>query len=399
MNSALPRGWVARKIGGICRLVNGRAFKPSDWGTTGLPIIRIQNLNDASKPFNYFAGQFDPKHLVSQGDVLLSWSGTPGTSFGCFVWDRDPGVLNQHIFKVHVNTDLCVPEFFVYAVNNALEEMIEGAHGGVGLQHITKSKLVEIELPVAPIEEQHRIAARIRDCLTRIEEVETLRRDAISEALAVRASALAYVFDDLIKQYTDASIESVTVESSYGTNRKCSTAAAGTPILRIPNVQGGSIDLRDLKYTDLTTREKRNVILKTGDLLIVRTNGSPELVGRCAVFTLDGEYGYASYLIRFRLDDKRCLPAFLSYFLASTRGRDAITAIRRTSAGQFNINAENIGGIRFPLPPLQDQLDLIRQMDAISEAVTKVLGEQNDGANGTVHLRDSVLRQAFAGDF
>ena len=75
-------------VGRVCQLINGRAFKPSDWGTTGLPIIRIQNLNDGSKAFNFYEGRYDEKHFVQAGDVLLSWSGTPGTSFGCFLWDR-----------------------------------------------------------------------------------------------------------------------------------------------------------------------------------------------------------------------------------------------------------------------------------------------------------------------
>ncbi|MCX6631487.1 MAG: restriction endonuclease subunit S [Candidatus Solibacter sp.] len=166
--------WTSRKIGDLCRLVNGRAFKPSQWSDQGLPIIRIQNLNDPEKPFNYFSGAYESKHLVKPGDVLLSWSGTPGTSFGCFIWDRDAGVLNQHIFRVHVNEGLCTPLFFVYGVNNALDEMIGKAHGGVGLRHITKGKLEQIELPIAPLPEQHRIEAKVRECFGKLDEITEL---------------------------------------------------------------------------------------------------------------------------------------------------------------------------------------------------------------------------------
>src|SRR5690349_951715 len=120
----VPETWSARALGEVCTLVNGRAFKPSDWSQNGIPIIRIQNLNDRSKPFNRFAGTFDQKHHVQPTDILLSWSGTPGTSFGCFIWDREPGVLNQHIFKVHVDRTVSYPEYFVLAVNSILDEMI-----------------------------------------------------------------------------------------------------------------------------------------------------------------------------------------------------------------------------------------------------------------------------------
>jgi type I restriction enzyme S subunit len=60
----LPPGWAKTTIGSIAELVNGRAFKPSDWTSTGLPIIRIQNLNRPDASFNYFAGPIAEKHLV-----------------------------------------------------------------------------------------------------------------------------------------------------------------------------------------------------------------------------------------------------------------------------------------------------------------------------------------------
>ena len=113
--------WGEVVLGDICKLVNGRAFRPTDWTDVGLPIIRIQNLNNESKPFNYYNGTFDPKHAVRDGDVLISWSGTPGTSFGAFIWTRGKAILNQHIFRVELNEERVNKRFFVYAVNWRLE--------------------------------------------------------------------------------------------------------------------------------------------------------------------------------------------------------------------------------------------------------------------------------------
>ena len=82
----LPAGWVQTSIGAIADLENGRAFKPGDWGSTGLPIVRIQNLNRPDAPFNQFAGAVAERHIVRNGDLLFAWSGTPGTSFGAHIW-------------------------------------------------------------------------------------------------------------------------------------------------------------------------------------------------------------------------------------------------------------------------------------------------------------------------
>lgn len=93
--SKLPAGWARTKIGDLCNLVNGRAFKPSDWVSVGLPIIRIQNLNRPEATFNYFDGSVDEKFLVQTGDLLFAWSGTPGTSFGAHIWNGPNAILKS----------------------------------------------------------------------------------------------------------------------------------------------------------------------------------------------------------------------------------------------------------------------------------------------------------------
>ena len=145
-------------IGELCKLINGRAFKPSEWTTTGLPIIRIQNLNDTTKEFNYFDGEYSERHEVNDGELLFSWSGTPGTSFGAFFWNRGKAVLNQHIFRVLVEPDRVDKDYFRYAMNSRLDRIINQAHGGVGLKHITKGKLEAVTVPLPPLSEQKRIA-------------------------------------------------------------------------------------------------------------------------------------------------------------------------------------------------------------------------------------------------
>ena len=150
-------GYKVIKIKDACELVNGRAFKPEEWTTKGLPIVRIQNLNNENAPFNYFDGVVNAQHLIDSGDLLFSWSGTPGTSFGAFFWMRGKAALNQHIFKVKSKCEFA-PAFLKNALNGRLDYIISRAHGGVGLQHITKKELDEVELLLPPIEQQNKFA-------------------------------------------------------------------------------------------------------------------------------------------------------------------------------------------------------------------------------------------------
>lgn len=68
-------GWSTKKLYELVDMVNGRAFKPSEWKTSGLPIIRIQNLNNSNASFNYYDGKYENRYLVQDQDLLFSWSG------------------------------------------------------------------------------------------------------------------------------------------------------------------------------------------------------------------------------------------------------------------------------------------------------------------------------------
>jgi hypothetical protein len=84
--------WPHVAIGSFANLVNGYGFEPSDWkddATNGaIPIIRIQNLNNPEARFNYTTNIVSDKFIVNNGDLLFSWSGSRGTSFGPHLWQR-----------------------------------------------------------------------------------------------------------------------------------------------------------------------------------------------------------------------------------------------------------------------------------------------------------------------
>lgn len=157
MHHKIPNGWNSKKLGVIAEFINGMAFKPSDWERTGLPIIRIQNLN-GSPEFNYYTKPVGDRYYVNRGDLLFSWSGSRGTSFGPFIWRGVKGILNQHIFRV-VENDGVDKKFLYHQLKHITEVIEKRAHGSAGLVHITKDALTKflIDLP-EDIREQNKIA-------------------------------------------------------------------------------------------------------------------------------------------------------------------------------------------------------------------------------------------------
>lgn len=157
---AAPAHWEAKRLKYLTKFLNGIAFKPSDWKDTGVPIIRIENLN-GSELFNYTDRTNLPERMLIQpGDLVFAWSGNRGTSFGPFQWARDfPAYLNQHIFKLE-GYDLH-RKYFYYLLRAVTKHVEDNAHGIIGLVHITKPALGALFVPLAPTEEQAAIADKI----------------------------------------------------------------------------------------------------------------------------------------------------------------------------------------------------------------------------------------------
>ena len=153
----VPKGWTLLQVSDICKLQNGNSFKPHEWDTQGLPIIRIQNLN-GSDNYNFFSGVPQDKWLVEPGQLLFSWAGTKGVSFGPFIWNGPKGVLNQHIYKVFANEN--VHGHWLYLALLHITQKIEAqAHGFKStLLHVQKKDIDNQFVLTPPVAEQKKIA-------------------------------------------------------------------------------------------------------------------------------------------------------------------------------------------------------------------------------------------------
>ena len=143
-------------LGDIATYVNGYAFKPSDWGSEGLPIIRIQDLTGNSYQENRFPGSVDERFHVYSGDVLISWS----ASLGVFEWQGENAVLNQHIFKVVFNKMDIDKKYFVHQMRLLLNNFASEAHGAT-MKHLTRPAFNALPFYAPSISEQKRIASTL----------------------------------------------------------------------------------------------------------------------------------------------------------------------------------------------------------------------------------------------
>lgn len=281
------------------------------------------------------------------------------------------------------------PDFVDFAVANSR---------GANLPRVAMSALWTHGVPVPPLDEQRRIVRRINECTERIEEIRRVRDIGIAESKAIESA----VFHDFLHdgkgvlRWPIVRLGDLTKSSKYGASVKAGSKSVGAPILRMGNIVEGHLDFSNLKYVDLPEDEIRKYSLSPGDVLINRTN-SLELVGKAATFDReDGEWVYASYLVRIRVDTKRVLPEFATATINSRIGRKYVLETARRAIGMVNINAREMAGFPVSLPPLhiqQELVDRLREVRHIGQQIRAKLG-----ATDAERLSSAVLRNAFAGE-
>ncbi|MFN5968296.1 MAG: restriction endonuclease subunit S, partial [Pseudanabaena sp.] len=124
MSDDLPMGWDKVLLGDLAEYLNGAAFKPTDWVNEGMPIIRIQNLTDPTKPMNLTTRIVPENLLVKDGDILVSWSAT----LDAFIWDRGDAWLNQHIFRVLPHEKIVEKYFLFFLLKREIANLIGTEH-------------------------------------------------------------------------------------------------------------------------------------------------------------------------------------------------------------------------------------------------------------------------------
>tara|TARA_R110002096_G_scaffold135954_1_gene288220 strand:- start:4298 stop:5536 length:1239 start_codon:yes stop_codon:yes gene_type:complete len=345
--------WEEVKIGEIATLINGRGFKPHEWSSTGLPIIRIQNLNGSSE-FNFYTGEFAEKIRVRQGDLLFAWSGSRGSSFGPHFWKRsENGLLNYHIWRIECSER--VDKLFFFAVLQQLTLQIESdAHGAAGLVH-TQKNIVEkwkVRLPSMPV--QRKIAAILTTIDRKIEiqekliEARTERQRGLRQQLLSGATRFPEYRN---KPWVERRLEDVAQNESqrngsrFGTDRLYGVTKTEGVIPMREHVKGEKFER--CKLVEPNWFAYNPMRLNIGS--IARWQGEREVM-------VSGDY------VVFSCDERLLAPEYLDH-LRRTRLWEHFVNASGNGSVRVRIYFKDLGRIRFSLPPIEEQRRIAQLLD------------------------------------
>lgn len=272
-------------------------------------------------------------------------------------------------------------------------EFLNSLGRGATFKEISKTIVENIRIPLPPLDTQKQIAKTLDTAA----ELLKMRKQQLAELDNLIKSTFYDMFGDIeynINSWDIISFSSIVKEFRYGTSVKSSYDQVGYPILRIPNVVGGTIILDDLQYNNTSDIEYQRLKLKENDLLFVRSNGNKEYTGRSTLVRKEYEgFVYASYLIRARIDTEKVDLNFkyLSELLKTDSILKQLKSKSKTSAGQYNINTEGLGSLQIFIPPISLQ-------NQFAEIVTKIEEQKNlvkKAIDETQYLFDSLMSEYF----
>jgi type I restriction enzyme S subunit len=339
-------------LGEVADFVNGAAFKPEDWGVDGLPIIRIQNLTDLAKPFNYTERIVSEKLVVNPGDLLVSWSAT----LGVFQWNGPKGLLNQHIFRVLPNDDVVDKNYLKHTLGQAINDMEHHLHGAT-MKHVNRGEFLGTKISLPPLEEQRRIAA-ILDKASRIAE---LCATALKLSHAADKSLFLHFFADLPKE-SDLLLEELADKRSnairtgpFGSQLLHGEFTdSGVAVLGIDNAVNNSFEWSKRRFISHEKYEQlKRYTVCPGDLLITIMG----TCGRAAVVPDDIPQAInTKHLCAISVDRSVVLPEYLHSYILFHPSASRYLSQRTKGAIMEGLNMTIIKELPVAVPPVSHQM-------------------------------------------
>ena len=270
-----------------------------------------------------------------------------------------------------------------------IEKCEKNFSGTAGQQRVQPEALKSIPILLPPLSEQRDIAAvldSIDEAIERTESVitatEHLRESLLHELLTRGVPGLHTEWKEvrgigtIPADWEVVRLGDVIQTSTYGTNTRLGSSGE-VPILRMNNIQGGELDLSDVRWADLTDSEKGHLNLVPGDILFNRTN-SLELVGKIAIVRdLPQPISFASYLVRLRVREDLVNPLWLSVLLWSGSCQSRIRRFATPGVSQANINPTSLKSLTIQLPSLAEQEATAAMSDGVGEAIDRARTEKD----------------------
>ena len=414
----LPVGWVDAPLLGLGELIRGVTYSKNDSSdrsfSGSIPILRANNIQD--RHFDTANLVHVPTSLVAQtqivkaGDVVIATSSGSISVVGKAAQAREDFAMAFGAFcgLIRPSNEIS-PEYFGHFFSSEYyRTAVSDMARGVNINNLKKSHFESLNIPLPPLNEQHRIAAKLDTTLAAVEACRQ-RLDGVAAILkrfrqAVLAAATS---GELTREWREERGESSWDTKALG---ECGAVTGGVtknssrndmtlqkPYLRVANVYRNRLELDDIAVIGVTDSEYLKTVLRAGDLLIVEGNGSLQQVGRVAIWQDESiDCVHQNHLIRWRTYEME--PKWALYWLMSPVGRELLEERAQTSTGLHTLSVSKISGIPIAYPSFSEQKQVIHLVGVLFTLADQLEAKLTAARKSVDRLTPALLAKAFRGE-
>ena len=286
---------------------------------------------------------------------------------GSVDWQKNEDrVIVSPLYNVFSVSDELDQQYLFYFLKSDIgRQMIKAKSSGSVRDNLKMNMLKEMTIPERTLQEQKKCVA----ALDKLKKIITLQEESVEKYDELIKARFVELFGDPIlntKGWEMVTIGDVVTDVRYGTS-KPAVEGGKYPYLRMNNLTSdGHLDLKDLKYIDISDDEIEKCVVRKGDVLFNRTN-SIELVGKTAVFDLLEDMVIAGYIIRVRLNEK-LLPEVLSQYMNLEAIKGILRGMAKGAVNQANINAQELQSIKVYVPSMELQNQFVEMKEQVDKS-------------------------------
>ncbi|GAC55536.1 restriction endonuclease subunit S [Gordonia amicalis] len=382
-----PATWVRRPISDLVDVLDGRRVPVS-------AAERASRTGDV--PYYGATGQVGwiDSHIFDEELVLL---GEDGVQFFDPLKPKayrivGPSWVNNHAHVLRPRDGEVDARYLTHYLN---QFDYRGHANGTTRLKLTQAAMRRISVIAPPIDEQRWIVGILEDHLSRLEAGERGLDSAGRRTALLRDQVLAHAIGGVY--VSEVPLKDL-LEVGLANGRSVPTQENGFPVLRLTALRGGRIDLSERKAGAWTAADAERYLVRRGDFLIARGNGSLRLVGLGGLVTDEPDpVAYPDTLIRARPISSKLLPEYLALVWNSRIVRNQIESRARTTAGIYKVNQKDLASIVLQIPSPADQAAVVTRVSNNREAIARLDSERTRAASRSRALRAALRQAAFSG--
>lgn len=420
--SKLPEGWVDARIGDVISLYE--STDPRKRPRTEFTYIDIGSIDNTSQtitePKSFFGSEAPSRarRVVAVGDILFSTVRTYLKNIAMVPLELDGKLTSTGIAILRSNGAVDPRYLFNWVRSNEFVDEISASQDGSVYPAVRERDIRSASIPVPPLAEQRKIAAKVDGLNTRITRARN-ELDRIPFLIArYKGAVLASAFKgDLTRDWREndgvgegnesdlpskweiktlAEISDIQGGIQVGKKRPSSAALVEVPYLRVANVQRGWLDLDEIKTLRVTPKERDRLLLRNGDVLM-NEGGDRDKLGRGWVWHEEvPDCIHQNHVFRIRLTDKDFPPEFISHY-ANENGQQYFIDQGKQTTNLASISKKKVSALPVPIPPTDEAIEIVRRIETVFSWLDRVAADHSAADRMLPTLEAAILAQAFKG--